>query len=105
MDLLARRVLARDRPAYEVANEAGPLLFPVWESARHAGDAYRLWACISDLQDDPFGPSSEPLCQIVGERASSDWVSLERSREVEDAYFQRWEPGSGAAWLAAVPRG
>ena len=43
MNTLSHRVLMRDDTAYAVALEAGPLLFPVWETADHAGAAYRLW--------------------------------------------------------------
>ena len=61
-----------------------------------------LWACISDLQDNPRGPGSEAFCQLVAERAASDWLSLEQSPATQADYFDRWAPGSGASWLELV---
>lgn len=57
----------------------------------HGGAAYVLWANVTDLLSDPFGPGSEWLCHEIGQKAASEWMELDRtSQDAIDAYFQRW---------------
>lgn len=71
----------------------------VLEKATHGGEAYVLWADISDLFDDPRGPHSEALCNEFALRAATDWATVDSdSREAVESYFERWNPNGGIEW-------
>ena len=98
----AQRVLARER-AYDVAKHAMGALVHLLAHARHGGAAYKLWASISDLFDDPRGPASEEICDVYADAVAVDWLSVDTSsREAVAAYFKKWDPASGSAWRSLL---
>lgn len=100
----ARRIHSGER-AYDVCIEACAQMLDVVTKADHGGAAYNLWAEISDLLDAPSGPQSEAACSTMAEAVAMDWLAIDaESVEAVAAYFERWDPGIGAAWLAVAAR-
>ena len=104
MTQAARRILAGDR-AYDVWLDAGGPLSELICKAHHDGAAYVLWASVSDLLDSPWGPLSESACNQMAAAVAEDWLSVDTGTpESVAAYFERWDPANGSAWLAEEGR-
>lgn len=104
MSRAADRILTAFERPYDVAVDAMGELGDLLVEEQHAGVAYTLWAEISDLYDDPRGPSSEDLCDRTARAAAEDWRGIDQSSaEAVDAYFERWNPHGGAEWAALTP--
>lgn len=98
---VAEKVIAPEERPYDIAIDAMGAIGGVLTEARHAGVAYMLWAEISDLLDAPRGPESEEMCDAYARAAATDWLAVDAtSPEAVTFYFDRWEPGSGSAWVA-----
>jgi hypothetical protein len=81
---------AGDRRVYDVVADNSSRILEFIE-CMHGGAAYVLWANITDLLDDPFGPGSERLCHETAQKAASEWIELDRTSQAEiDTYFKRW---------------
>lgn len=101
MTRAAERILTAGARPYDVAIDAMGELGGLLVEEQHAGVAYTLWAEISDLYDDPRGPSSEDLCNQVARAACQAWEAIDQmSADAVDAYFERWNPDGGSGWVA-----
>lgn len=91
MTELAREVLdPGDQRVYDIVIGMSNRFHDFFD-LKHGGDAYVLWANITDLLGYPLGPASERLCQEIGQKAASEWMELDRtSQDAIDAYFRRW---------------
>jgi hypothetical protein len=101
LDSVSARLAAEGADAYEVSIEvAGEIVdTPDFETEDHAGNAYVLWAEISDLVDAPGGPESPELCRSVAQKAALAWDSVDQTNPERLAdYFARWSPRYGDDW-------
>jgi hypothetical protein len=104
LDSVTARLAAAGADAYWVSMEVAKEIihFPDFGTEDHEGDAYVLWAEISDLLDAPGGPESPELCRSVAEKAASTWDSVDQSDpEQVAAYFTRWDSRHGEGWRRA----
>jgi hypothetical protein len=102
MTEISERVLTGDESASAVASYAVWLFTRPWGyAADYAGEAYVLWAMMTDLVDDQtvYGPGSESLCERYARAAAADWVSIDPSNDAAvDAYFERWRSTDSEGW-------
>ena len=68
----------------------GDIAREVIDTADHGGQAYVLWAELTDINDAPR-IANRALCEERSRMAAAEWLQVDLARpEAIERYFRRW---------------